>query len=52
MSRDETSNVPFQAEALAIPTSARLDRISEFLRYVPVTFQTLVLPVTFQTLIS
>ena len=32
-----------QAEALAIPTSARLDRISEFLRFGPVTFDTLVL---------
>ena len=40
-----TSNVhmSFQAEALAIPTSARLDRISEFLRFGPVTFDTLVL---------
>ena len=35
--------VQFQAEALAIPTSARLDRISEFLRFGPVTFDTLVL---------
>ena len=35
--------IPFQAEALAIPTSARLDRISEFLRFGPVTFDTLVL---------
>ena len=33
----------FQAEALAIPSSARLDRISEFLRFGPVTFDTLVL---------
>ena len=38
-SADETLNVPFQAEALAIPTSARLRRISEFLRFGPlVTF--------------
>jgi len=35
--------VPILAEALAIPTSARLDRISEFLRFGPVTFDTLVL---------
>ena len=35
--------IPFQAEALAVPTSARLDRISEFLRFGPVTFDTLVL---------
>jgi len=35
--------VPIMAEALAIPTSARLDRISEFLRSGPVTFDTLVL---------
>ena len=33
----------FQAEALAIPTSARLDRIPEFLRSGPVSFDTLVL---------
>ena len=39
----ETLNMPFKAEALAIPTSARLDRISEFLRSGPVTFDTLVL---------
>ena len=30
---DETLNMPFQAEALAIPTSARLRRIHEFLRF-------------------
>jgi len=35
--------VPILAEALAIPSSARLDRISEFLRFGPVTFDTLVL---------
>jgi len=35
--------VPILAEALAIPTTARLDRISEFLRFGPVTFDTLVL---------
>jgi len=35
--------VPILAEALAIPTSARLRRISEFLRFGPVTFDTLVL---------
>ena len=35
--------VLFQAEALSIPTSARLDRISEFLRFGPVNFDTLVL---------
>ena len=33
----------FQAEALAIPTSARLDRIPEFLQFGPVSFDTLVL---------
>ena len=39
----ETLNLPFKAEALTIPTSARLDRLSEFLRSGPVTFDTLVL---------
>ena len=39
----ETLNMPFKAEALAIPISARLDRISEFLQSGPVTFDTLVL---------